>query len=90
MSRSVFCKKYQQHLEGLDAPPYPGSKGQEIYDSVSKKAWSEWLSLQTMLINEHRLNVRDAETRAYLSEQMDKFFNNQETDRADGYVPPQE
>jgi Fe-S cluster biosynthesis and repair protein YggX len=90
MSRSVFCKKYQQHLEGLDAPPYPGSKGQEIYDSVSKKAWNEWLSLQTMLINEHRLNVRDAETRAYLSEQMDKFFNNQETDRADGYVPPRE
>ncbi len=90
MSRSVFCKKYQQQLEGLDAPPYPGSKGQEIYDSVSKKAWSEWVSLQTMLINEHRLNVREAETRAYLSEQMDKFLNNEETDRADGYVPPEE
>ncbi|HAN29071.1 MAG TPA: oxidative damage protection protein, partial [Haliea salexigens] len=27
MSRTVFCKRYQQELEGLDAPPYPGPKG---------------------------------------------------------------
>ncbi len=90
MSRSVFCRKYQRQLDGLDAPPYPGPKGQDIYDKVSKKAWGEWLALQTMLINEHRLNVRKPETRAYLSEQMDKFFDNEETDRAEGYVPPEE
>ncbi len=90
MSRSVICKKYQQQLEGLEAPPYPGPKGLQVYETVSKKAWGEWLSLQTMLINEYRLNVREPKSRAYLGEQMDKFFNNEATDHAEGYVPPSE
>ncbi len=37
MSRTVFCRKYQEELEGLDFPPMPGKKGQELYDTVSKK-----------------------------------------------------
>lgn len=90
MSRTVFCRKYQQQMEGLEAPPYPGPRGQDVYDNVSRKAWEEWLALQTMLINEHRLNVREAETRTYLGEQMEKFFNNEATDRAEGYVPPED
>ncbi len=44
MSRTVFCKKYQEELEALDAPPYPGPKGQEIFESVSKKAWQDCLA----------------------------------------------
>ena len=51
MSRLVFCRKHQAELEGLDAPPYPGPKGQEIYESISKQAWQEWQAHQTMLIN---------------------------------------
>lgn len=90
MSRTVFCRKYQQQMEGLEAPPYPGPRGQDVYDNISRKAWGEWLALQTMLINEHRLNVREAETRTYLAEQMEKFFNNEATDRAEGYVPPED
>ena len=42
----------EEELEGLDKPPYPGAKGQEIYDTISKKAWTEWTNHQTMLINE--------------------------------------
>lgn len=52
MTRTVFCRKYKQELEGLERPPYPGALGQEIYDNVSKKAWQEWTDHQTMLINE--------------------------------------
>ena len=88
MPRTIMCKKYQPQLEGLEAPPYPGAKGQQIYDTISKKAWGEWLTLQTMLINEYRLSVREPEARTYLGEQMEKFFNNEATDHAEGYVPP--
>lgn len=88
MSRTVMCKKYQQELEGLDAPPYPGPRGEEVFEKVSKRAWGEWLKLQTMLINEKRLNVRNPETRTYLNQQMEKFFNNEETEEIEGYVPP--
>ena len=44
--RKVFCRKYGEELEGLDKPPYPGLKGEDIVDNVSKKAWEEWLEHQ--------------------------------------------
>ncbi|MCW8126261.1 oxidative damage protection protein [Microbulbifer halophilus] len=90
MSRTVHCRKYKQELEGLDAPPFPGPKGQDIYDNVSKKAWQEWLSHQTMLINEKHLNMMEPSSRAYLGEQMQKFFSGESYDEAEGYVPPEE
>ena len=88
MSRTVFCRKYQQDLEGLAMPPFPGAKGQDLFEHVSKKAWSEWLAHQTMLINEKHLNLMDLTARAYLQEQMDKFLSGQDFDQAEGYVPP--
>lgn len=88
MAQTVFCRKYQQELEALAFPPLPGKKGQEIQASVSRQAWEEWQALQTRLINEKHLNLLDPEARAYLNEQMERFFANQETDQAQGYVPP--
>ena len=88
MTRTVFCKKYQQELEGLDKPPYPGAKGQDIFENVSKKAWEEWQALQTRLINEKHLNMLEPEARAYLMDQMQRFLDNETTDQAEGYVPP--
>ncbi len=90
MSRNVFCKKYQQEMEGLEAPPYPGPKGQEIFDSISKQAWQDWLAHQTMLINEKHLSLVDAQARKYLQQEMEKFFAGEEYDQAEGYVPPAE
>ena len=90
MSRTVFCRKYQQDLEGLPQPPLPGAKGQDLFENISKKAWQEWMQHQTMLINEKHLNLMDLTARAYLNEQMDKFFSGLEYDQADGYVPPSE
>jgi Fe-S cluster biosynthesis and repair protein YggX len=88
MPRMVFCRKYQQEMEGLDLPPYPGAKGQDIFNHVSKKAWQEWMAHQTLLINEKRLNMMDMGTKVYLSEQMTKFLSGENVDQAEGYVPP--
>ena len=88
MSRTVFCQRLQQHLPGLEAPPFPGPKGQEVYETVSAQAWNEWQDLQTMLINEKHLNMMDKEARRYLNEQRDKFLAGEAIDRAEGYVPP--
>jgi len=88
MSRTVLCRKYQQELPGLDAPPYPGPKGQDIFDNVSKQAWEEWKAHQTMLINEKHLSLADPQARKYLQEEMGKFLAGEEYDQAEGYVPP--
>jgi Fe-S cluster biosynthesis and repair protein YggX len=76
-------------MEGLAAPPYPGSRGQEIFEHISKQAWQEWQAHQTRLINEKRLNLVDPATRKFLQEEMDKFFAGEAHAQAEGYVPPE-
>lgn len=86
--RTVHCRKHQQELPGLENPPMPGPVGEDIYQNVSAKAWQEWQNLQTMLINEHQLVLRDATARKYLMDQMNRFFRNEETETPVGYVAP--
>jgi len=88
MTRTVFCKKYQQELPGLAVPPIPGATGLEIYESVSEKAWKEWQANQTMLINENRLSLMDRDARDFLTKEMHRFFANEDYAKPDGYVPP--
>ena len=88
MSRTVFCRKFEQELEGLVTAPFPGPKGQDIFDNVSKKAWAEWMDHQTMLINEKQLSMMDLTARGYLNEQREKFLSGESYDKAEGYVAP--
>ena len=87
MSRTVMCRKYQEELEGLERPPFPGPKGQAIFDTVSRRAWEEWQTHQTRLLNEKHLNSFEPKAREYLADQMEKFLSNQPFDIAEGYVP---
>ena len=88
MSRTVQCRKYQKELPGLAVPPYPGPKGQEVYETVSQQAWQEWQGQQTMLINEKHLSLMDPDARKYLQGEMDKFLSGEEHERAEGFIPP--
>ena len=88
MTRMVNCIKLGREAEGLDFPPYPGTIGKRIFDSVSKEAWKQWLEQQKMLVNENRLNLADKKARDYLVQQMEKHFFGEGADTAQGYVPP--
>ena len=88
MTRTIICRKYHEELPALERAPFPGAKGQDIYDNVSAKAWGDWQKHQTLLINERRLNMMDRTARAFLEEEMDKFLSNQDFAQAEGYVPP--
>ena len=90
MTRLIKCVKLGIETEGLDTPPFPGPKGQEIFEKVSKQAWKDWLTKQTMLINENRLNMADPRARQYLLKQVEKYFFEGGADMAQGYVPPTE
>jgi len=89
MTRTVFCKKYQKELEGLEHQPFPGPKGEEVYNNVSKQAWENWQKHQTMLINEKQLSMIDPAARKYLQEQQELYFTNDAYDQAEGYVAPE-
>ena len=87
MSRTVICTRLRKELPGLDAAPFPGPRGQEIYETVSAKAWESWQEHQTMLINEKHLNMMDKEARKYLNDQRDRYLKGEAIDQAEGYVP---
>ncbi|MDD1619374.1 MAG: oxidative damage protection protein [Methylococcaceae bacterium] len=90
MTRMVKCVKLGIEAEGFDEPPFPGPKGQEIYEKISKQAWKEWLTRQTMLINENRLASFDPKARAFLAEERTKFLFEGNNEMPEGYVPPKD
>jgi Fe-S cluster biosynthesis and repair protein YggX len=88
MSRTVQCAKLKKELEAVVRPPYPGEIGIRVYQEISAEAWQMWVSHQTMLINEYRLNPVDAKARKFLEEEMEKFLFSDEETKIEGYVPP--
>lgn len=85
---TIHCSKLNKQAEGLDYPPYPGELGKKIYESISKEAWQLWLSHQTMLINEYRLNMIDPKAREFLALEMEKFLFGEDSATPPGYIPP--
>ncbi len=88
MSRTVFCARLEKEAEGLDFQLYPGELGKRIFDNISKEAWAQWQSKQTMLINEKKLNMMDPEHRKLLESEMVRFLFEGQDIVIDGYTPP--
>ncbi|MFI4919556.1 MAG: oxidative damage protection protein [Legionellales bacterium] len=86
MNRTLFCCKLKQEAEGLQKAPFPGPLGEKVFNEVSKQAWSMWLSHQTMLINEYRLNLSDAKSREFLKNEMQQYFFGNGSEKPSGYT----
>ena len=88
MTRMIECVKLKKSAEALNVQPYPGELGKKIYETVSAEAWQMWLAHQTMLINEYRLSMLDANARQFLKQEMEKFLFGEGSAAPAGYVPP--
>jgi Fe-S cluster biosynthesis and repair protein YggX len=89
MTRLVQCARLGKEAPGLDFQLYPGELGKRIFDNISKEAFAEWQKKQTMLINEHKLNMMEPEARQFLEAQMQAYlFEGKEPD-IEGYTPPE-
>lgn len=86
MTRTVFCKKLNQESEALKKQPFPGALGEQVFNEISQAAWNMWLSHQTMLINEYRLNLMEASAREFLKEEMHKYFFGEGSTKPSGYT----
>ncbi len=87
MTRMVNCQLLGEELEGLTFQTYPGDLGKKIFNNISAQAWQDWLSHQTMLINEHRLSPINPEHRKFLEGEMEKFFFGGGSEKPEGYIP---
>ncbi len=74
MTRMIQCMKLGKESEGMGSPPFPGPKGQYIFENISKQAWQEWMDMQTMIINEQRLASFDPKARKLLEAEREKFL----------------
>jgi len=87
MGRTVFCQHLQKEDDGLDFQFYPGEVGKRIFDNIGKTAWALWQKKQTMLINEHKLSMMNAEDRKFLEETMVAFLFEGKEPKIEGYTP---
>ena len=86
MSRKVHCVKLDKEADGLKWITYPGELGERIFQQVSQEAWQMWLSHQTMLINEYRLNMLDTQARSFLLQECEQFLFGAGSEKPPGYV----
>ena len=89
MTRMVNCVVLKREAEGLARQMWPGELGKRIFDNVSKEAWQRWIEHQTMLINEYRLNALDPNARRFLSEEMEKYFFGEGSQKPGEFVAPE-
>jgi Fe-S cluster biosynthesis and repair protein YggX len=90
MTRMVQCQMLNEELEGLIYQTWPGEMGKRIFENISQKAWAQWMSHQTMLINENRLSPLDPEHRKLIEAEMEKFLFGGGAEKPPGYVAPEE
>jgi len=83
----IYCQKLKKNSEGLTRQPYPGELGTRIYNHISAQAWQQWLSHQTMLINEYRLSLIEPKARQFLEKEMESFLFGDGSDKPSGYTP---
>ncbi|MEY4475854.1 MAG: hypothetical protein RL248_1621 [Pseudomonadota bacterium] len=88
MSRAIFCTFLKKNAEGQDFQLYPGDIGKRIYNEISKEAWSQWITKQTMLINEKKLSMMNVEDRKLLEQEMVNFLFEGQDVYIEGYTPP--
>ncbi|GLX84339.1 putative Fe(2+)-trafficking protein [Thalassotalea loyana] len=87
MTRTVFCQHLKKDDDGLDFQLYPGDVGKRIFDNIGKEAWALWQKKQTMLINEHKMNMMNPDDRAFLEKTMVEFLFEGKEPHIEGYTP---
>ncbi|UDG80763.1 putative Fe(2+)-trafficking protein [Candidatus Hartigia pinicola] len=87
MSRKIFCTFLQCNTDGQDFQIYPGELGERIFNEISKVAWSQWMTRQTMLINDKKLNTLNSKHLKMLEEEMIKFLFKKRGVNINAYIP---
>ena len=77
----VMCRKYKQNLPKMPKPPFPNKLGEELQNTVSSQSMERMAKNQTMLINENHLSMIDLRSQKFITEQRNKFLDNEDYER---------
>lgn len=84
----VKCVKLGETLPGLPYKPFTDALGQRIYDTISAKAWADWIEHSKKLVNEYRLDLTSKKAHEVLKEQCEAFLFGDGGQAPPDYVPP--
>ncbi len=58
----------------MGSPPFPNELGERVAEEICGDCWEEWKRRQMLLINHYGLNLRDANARKFLMQNMRSFL----------------
>ena len=80
----IQCTRCGETRPPLPYAPLNNELGSRVQAEICQVCWGEWLKYQTMLINHYGLNVRVAEAKTFLMQNMEKFlFRTGEAEQVD-------
>ncbi len=72
----IICSRCGQEKEAVAKPAfYTGEVAAQLKLHACVDCWQEWLNMQMMLVNEHRLDLMNPKTDEFLNQQVLAFFN---------------
>lgn len=74
INRTIYCSFLNRKAEGHDIHVYPGRLGEIIFNNISKEAWEQWQSMQTIIINKYKLNMLNIKDRNIVEQKMVAFL----------------
>jgi len=89
--RIVHCRMLKKDMPGLDRRPYKNELGQQIYDEVSKLAWSQWVKDSVKYVNTYKVDVTSTEGQTFMFKQCAIYFGFEKGELPlTAFVPPTE
>lgn len=83
----IYCPVLKTKSQRLGAPPINGKLGEEVFNTISKAAWDQWIGVQTMIINENRLNLMNRHDREFIASKLRDFMKGEDVSPPKDYVP---
>jgi Fe-S cluster biosynthesis and repair protein YggX len=80
----IQCTRCGEQRAALPYAPLNNDVGRRVQAEICQVCWGDWLKHQTMLINHYGLNVRDADAKKFLTENLERFlFSTGEAEQVD-------
>jgi len=71
---TIHCRRCGDDALQLAKAPFRSELGERIQSEICNGCWQEWLQHQTLLINHYGLDPRDAKSKEFLYEQIERVL----------------
>lgn len=70
----IQCTRCGEEGEPLASPPFRDDLGRRVREEICRGCWEDWKERQMLLINHFGLNLREADARSFLLDNLRAFL----------------